>query len=321
MLIGVYGDVHLTKNMRTLQSEWDVTATKSIYHMYDRFDELNVESVICLGDFFDAPRIEAKHMQLVMPILRHMNERTYPTYLLLGNHEIDSEESNILDFLHMYDNIIPVTTPTDIEGMLFLPYGTDPSEFNMRDKIVFTHHDIYGSQLAGGKTTAFFGIDPSVFFGAKLVMNGHVHLRSNVAGNILNAGSILVSQQGELVPGQYPLYYTVDTMTGHLSRYENKHTLIYLTIDESDIERISVSEYDKSHLVLKVEYAGDIPSVGFDTLHTSYRKLVTDIKDNHEDIVRDSNFDLKNYLTQYIKDDASVSDKEGYIAVGMRLLG
>jgi len=138
MLLGVYADPHLTKNMRALQSEWDITATKSMYYMYDKFDELNVEAVVCLGDFFDKPVIAAKHMQLVMPILKHMNERTYPTYLLLGNHEIDSDESNILDFLSMYDNIIPITTPTEIEDMLFLPYGIDPTEYSMKDKIETT---------------------------------------------------------------------------------------------------------------------------------------------------------------------------------------
>ena len=237
MLIGVYGDVHLSKNMRTFQYVWDDTSTKSIYNMYDKFDEMNVESAICLGDFFDAPRIEAKHMQLVLPILRHMNERTYPTYLLLGNHEIDSDESNILDFLSMYENIIPVTEVLDVEGMLFLPYGTDPSEVDMKDKIVFTHHDIYGSELAGGKTKAFFGIDTSVFSEAALVMNGHVHLRSRVADNIINTGSLLISQQGEMRVGEYPQYYIIDKNSVKVDSYDNKYSMIYLTARDTELNK------------------------------------------------------------------------------------
>ena len=211
MLLGIYGDVHITKNMRALQDIWDVTATKSLYNMYDKFDEANVEMVVCLGDFFDAPRLEAKHLKLVLPILDNINNRSYPTYILLGNHESYDEESNILEYLTTYDNIIPITSPTEIEGMLFLPYYADPSKFNMEDKIVFTHHDIYGSALASGKTEAFFGISPEVFKDARIVMNGHVHLRSKVSDNIVNAGSILVSQQGELRLGDFPRYYTLDT--------------------------------------------------------------------------------------------------------------
>lgn len=323
MLIGVYGDVHLTKNMRTLQSEWDVTATKSIYHMYDKFDELSVESVVCLGDFFDAPRIEAKHMQLVMPILRHMNERTYPTYLLLGNHEIDSDESNILDFLNMYDNIIPVTNLQGVEHMLFIPYNVNPEEASeyMRGNIVFTHHDIYGSELAGGKTKAFFGIDPDIFSEARLVLNGHVHLKSVVRSNVINAGSLLVSQQGELKLGEYPTYYTVDTRTGHLTTHKNEHSLIYLTTHINDVGKIVQAGYDQMHVVLKAEYDGELPDIMINTLHTSYRKLVKDIGHASEQVVKSSNFDLKNYLAEYIKNDDEVSDKEGYISTGMRLLG
>lgn len=320
MLIGVYGDVHVSKNMRSLQQLWDKTATESLRYMYDKFDELDVESVVCLGDFFDAPRIEAKNMQLVMPILDYINSRTYPTYILLGNHEIDSTESNILDFLSMYKNIIPMTHAMDIEGMLFIPYSEDPQLYDMKDRIVFTHHDIYGSQLAGGKNKAFFGLDPSVFKDAKLVMNGHVHLKSRPAHNIVNAGSILVSQQGELKLGDYPSYYTLDNKTADLKEYENIYSMIYLTIGENDTNKIS-SRYMSDNLVLRVEYEGEIPKDFMYTERVSWRKKISSIGSTTETKVSDRNFDLKNYLTEYIKNDESVSDKEGYISAGMRLLG
>lgn len=323
MLIGCYGDVHLTKNMRSLQYLWDTTATKSIISMYDTFDELEVESVVCLGDFFDTPRLEAKHMNLVLPILRHMNERTYPTYILLGNHEIDSDESNILDFLSTYDNIIPVTKLTEIERFLFIPYNVNPTEVEYKSNhIVFTHHDIYGSELAGGKTKAFFGIDPDIFSEAKLVMNGHVHLKSEVRSNVVNAGSILVSQQGELKLGEYPEYYTIDTLTGSLVRYENKNSMIYLTIDESETGKV-VEKYDQMHCVLRVEYNDEIPDNYINTAHTSWRKKISSIEGKVESVVSTSSFDMKNYLTEYIKKDPEVSDdkKDDYIATALEVIG
>lgn len=322
MKIGVYADPHITKNMKSLQDRWEVTAMKSIHSMYDKFDEESVESVVCLGDFFDAPRIEAKHMQLVLPILRHINERTYPTYLLLGNHEIDSEDSNILDFLTMYENIIPVTTLTEIENMLFIPYNQDPTEGieYTSDHIVFTHHDIYGSELAGGKTTAFFGINPDIFEEAKLVMNGHVHLKSSVRYNVKNAGSLLVSQQGELRLGDYPSYYILDTRSGAIQDISNEHSMIYLSIDEKETDK--VLRYDQAHLVLRVEYEGEIPEMFINTAHTSWKKKVTSIGEKEEAGVRASNFDMKNYLTDYIKKDIEVSDnkKSDYIDTGLELI-
>ena len=322
MLLGCYGDVHLTKNMRTFQDVWDTTAKKSIYNMYDKFDEFAVDSVICLGDFFDAPRIEAKYMSLLIPILDHINGRNYPTYILLGNHEIDSDESNILDFLSTYENIIPITELNEIEGMVFIPYNVDPAGVDMKDKIVFTHHDIYGSELAGGRTKAFFGVDTSIFKEAKLVMNGHVHLRSRVSKNIINAGSILVSQQGELKVGDYPQYYLIDKSTAEITPYDNKDSMIYLTTNIDDINNVVKVDYDNSHLVLKVEYSGELPENMINALHTSYRKLIDNINTTSEEIVHSSNFDMKNYLIEYIKKDTEVSDadKDSYIATGLELI-
>lgn len=324
MLIGAYGDLHITKNMRGLQERWEDTSLKSITHMYDKFDELNVESVVCLGDFFHAPRIEAKSMRLVMPILDLINSRTYPTYILLGNHESESTDSNILEFLSSYDNIIPITRTMDIEGMLFIPYYDDPQLYNItKDHIVFTHHDIYGSSLASGKTKAFFGLDPSIFKEAKLVMNGHVHLKSRPAPNIVNAGSLLVSQQGELRVGDYPSYYTLDTRTAELKEYENLYSMIFLTIKLEEVDK--VEEYNSCSLVLKVEYEGEIPDPEkwILTAHTSWRKKISSIESSTENIISDRNFDMKNYLTEYIKKDQEISEKNksDYITTGLELLG
>lgn len=323
MKIGVYGDCHLTKNMRTLQDIWDVTASESLHYMYNTFDEENVEMVVCLGDFFDSPRIEAKHMSLILPILKDIESRAYPTYILLGNHEADNEDSNILDILGAYDNIHPVTTPIHMENMLFLPYYVDPTEHSMRECIVFTHHDIYGSSLAGGKTSAFFGLDPALFNKAKLVMNGHVHLKSKLSSKIMNTGSLLVSQQGELRLGDLPSYYTLDTRTGKYDEFFNKYSMIYLTVDEKEIGEVVKCQYDSAHLVLKIEYEGEIPENMIETAHTSWKKKISDINSTSPvEIVQRSQFDLKNYLVEYIKRDITISDteKENYIKIGLELL-
>lgn len=322
MNVGIYSDVHLTKNMRSLQSIWDTTATRSLHYMYNKFDELGVEMVVCLGDFFDTPNLSAKNMSLVLPILDDINSRIYPTYILLGNHEIDDQEQNILEYLKVYENIHPVTSITMMENMLFIPYQDDPTGFDMKNTIVFTHHDIYGSALAAGKTKAFFGLDPLIFREAKLVMNGHVHTSSWVSNNILNVGSLLKSQQGEMRVGEYPQYYTLDTNTKQLNTYQNKHSMIYLTIDETNIGEVLQEGYDQDHLVLKVEYSGEIPKEFIDTAHTSWKKKISSIDDNKGSVAHISNFDLKNYLVEYLKKDTSLSGKdvEDYITTGLRLL-
>lgn len=321
MRIGVYGDVHLNKNMRSFQDLWNATAMKSLHHMYNHFDELDVEMVVCLGDFFDTPRLEAKDVGLVLPILEDINSRSYPTYILLGNHEIYDADHNILDYLSIYENIHPVTSTTIMENMCFIPYHEDPKVTDMTDMIVFTHHDIYGSALAGGKTSAFFGLDPAIFSRAKLVMNGHVHLKSRISNRLINAGSLLVSQQGELKLGEYPSYYLVDSHTGVFLEYVNKHSMIYLTISEDEAGKI-VQNYDQMHCVLKVEYKDEMPGTWINTAHTSWHKKISSIESSSTEVIHHSSFDMKNYLVDYIKRSADISDskKSDYTTTGLELL-
>lgn len=319
MRIGIFGDVHLTKNMRSLQSIWEKTAYNSIRAMYDKFDEEDVEMVVCLGDFFDAPRIEAKNLNLVMPIIGIIESRLYPTFILLGNHEAESPGSDILSYF-MYDNIREVTKPWNNESMLFLPYHANPAEVDMKDKIVFTHHDIYGSMLASGQVKASFGIHPEVFKEAKLIINGHVHLKSRPAPNIINAGSLLVSQQGELRVGDYPSYYILDTETLEMKSFDNTHSMIYQAIDINETDK--VTKYEDDHLVLRVDYEGEIPQEYINTAHTSWRKKINSIGDSKDVVVNTSNFDMKNYIINHLKEDPDIPDehREAYINTVLELL-
>lgn len=324
MRVGIYGDCHITKNMRNLQDTWERSVTASIRNMYKKFDEEKVEFAVCLGDFFDKPILEAKSLHLILPILNIMNSKEYPTYLLLGNHEIDDAEHNILEYLSEYENIKPMTNWDLLrEEFLFIPYNVDPASIMptfFRDKYIFTHHDIYGSELASGKTKAFFGLDPDIFKDAKRVFNGHVHLKSKVSSNIINSGSLLVSQQGELRLGEYPSYYVLDSGTGNITEYENEYSMIYLAIDLKEVN--DVTKYNQGNLVLRVDYEEEIPDEFIYTAHTSWRKKISSIESTTKDIVRTNNFDLKDYVVNYIKKDSSISDedKESYIKVGLEVL-
>lgn len=325
MKVGIFGDVHLTKNMRNMQSTWENSAMKSILNMYKNFDEEKIDLAICLGDFFDKPIIEAKSLHLVLPILTMMNSKSYPTYILLGNHEVDDDEHNILEYLSEYVNIKPITDSDIIMNeFTLIPYIVNPEELPsefLEDKYVFTHHDIYGSALASGQTKAFFGINPEIFKNAKRVFNGHVHLKSKISTNIINAGSLLVSQQGELLVGDYPSYYILESESNTITEYENEYSMIYQAIDVSDIDKIS--QYDANNLVLRVDYEGEIPENYLDALHTSWRKKIVSISgEDKSNMTRTSNFDLKSYLVDYIKKDTNVSDsdKERYIKVGLEVL-
>lgn len=326
MIVGIFADPHITKNMRSMQDVWEKSVTDSIINMYKTFDKEGVNFAVCLGDFFHAPILEAKSLHFVLPILNYINSRDYPTFFLLGNHEVDDSEHNILGYLSEYENIKPVVD-SDIymDNFAFIPYTVDPEELDdyfMKDKYVFTHHDIYGSELASGKTKAFFGFPPALFKDAKKVFNGHVHLKSQVSENIINVGSLTVSQQGELKLGEYPEYLILNSSTGELSTYKNEYSMIYLSIDESETKDIVSSGYEASKLVLRVDYEGEIPENYIGTLHTSWRKKISSIENSEVEVVKSSNFDMKNYIVEYLKNDDSIpaESKEDYTNTALELL-
>lgn len=322
MKIGILGDVHATKNMRNLQTQWENSVTQSIKSAYETFLAEGVSQVVFLGDFFDSPKIEAKHMHFILPLLEYINsQESISTWMLLGNHEIDDDSHNILDILNEYNHINPVTTYTEVQDRVYVPYNFPLEEANIKDKYVFSHHDIYGSALAGGLTKAFFGIDPELLKDAKRVFNGHVHLKSKPRKNIYNCGALCISAQGELRLGDYPTYHILDTDTDHLSDYANTESLIYVTTDNIS----SLDKYDHSKVSLRFDYEGDLPEISEGAyMSMTFRKKLGDLSETTEIIEHtESSIDLKNYLTDYISNDDSVPKelKEMYIQEGLALLG
>jgi len=329
MILGIYADPHITKNMKSIQDHWEGSVYKTFRSMYDQFNEETVEMAVCLGDFFDKAVLEAKSVRLVTEILQLINSQSFPTIFLLGNHEVDSYYHNILEFLDQYENIIPVTERRLIDNnMYFLPYTSDIEDFEgtdcLKDKIVFTHHDFYGTELANGKVKASFGVDPDLVKDAKIVFNGHVHLHSKL-GNILNLGSVLKSQQGELRVGEYPYFAIYDTVIGNLKLIPNLESILYLTVD-TDIRKV-ISKYSsdcKFLLSICYEEDGDMedPDQFSNIIKYSMRKLVTGSLESDVEISR-THVDIKEVISQYIKNDSSVQDedKDSMISLGLSLLG
>lgn len=329
MNVAIYGDVHLTKKMSGIQSYWDDSALRVFSSMYNRFSELDVESAICLGDFFDAPRLEAKSVKLVTEILSLINNSSFPTYFLLGNHEIFDDDSNILDYLSEYDNIIPVTEVKEYEGKVFVPYNVnleDLPEDLINGKYLFTHHDIYGSELAGGKVKASFGTNPRILQGARRVFNGHVHLNS-AFGNIINVGSILKSQQGELRVGEHPSYYVLYTDTGNIIHCHVTDDYIAPLTLNSEEYPCALDMYPPNvKFLLRLSYKDESQVLNIDSdpriLKFRIHKDVSNSSMESADVVRRS-IDIKELITTYIHKDDTVApeDKEHMVSLGLSLLG
>lgn len=327
--IGIFGDVHLTKRMGAFQQQWNDSAIKTFEYMYQKFEEECVDYVVCLGDFFDKSVLEARSVSLVTSILKIINSCKFSTKFLLGNHEIDSDEHNILEFLHEYENIDPITQLRVTTDSVYVPYLFDIEQIAQmnpdwcKGKYVFTHHDIYGSLLASGKVKASFGVNPSLFELSRKTFNGHVHTPSTL-GKVQNVGSILKSQQGEMAYDNRPEFYILDLETGLQSSYKNPYSLLYMSVPYEQLSLLPLTEEEKSRTVLRVdckssEDVGEVPD-GF--LHVVMKLSAKHQTLETTDTLQNTNVDLKEFIARYIQKDETIlpEQKSVMINLGIQLL-
>lgn len=320
MRYGIFSDTHITKKLPTIQSEWEDSIISTFESMYTTFKENDIKEVFCLGDFFDKPVLEARHVNLVNTIVKILSESGIFTYFLLGNHEIESDEHNILECLSkMHAPIEIISKPSYNEGaggIFCIPYNyklEDIPPEEIEGRILFTHHDIYGSELAGGKVKASFGTDPNILSSARAVFNGHVHLRSKF-GNVTNVGSLFTTQFGELKEGDLtdkPKYYILDTKTLELTEFVNEHSINYVTTTVDSLPRVLESYGTK---MLRIEYEGDMPTdlvLDDKVLKTFYKKkLSKSLEDSSDkDEVVASTLDMHQLIDSYVNKDETLSQE------------
>lgn len=331
MKIGIFTDPHLTKKVQKIQADWIQSVESSFYSMVEDFKAQKVDAVVCGGDFFDKAMLLASNVKTLMYVLGALNSLQVPVFFLLGNHEIESAEENILEILDVYPHLTPVTATTKYHGLTFIPYSEDPKDHlcDMRDQVVFTHHDIYGSSLAGGRTRAKFGLDPKIFSDARLVINGHIHSKSEFV-NVRNIGSLLCGAQGEITYPESPCYYILNSDTLHLEPRKNLHSIHYVTCDAKSVTKV-LDHYKNVKTVLRYEYTEDSEIKVFEDLLDKYPNV---IRHNLRRLIDYSNvtnggngqvasiIDVPAILQRYVMDDGKVTQdmRDEMIAVGKRLL-
>lgn len=331
MKLAIYGDAHVTRKMGFIQGHWDTSVISIFKKLYEDFNKAGIDGAICLGDFFDKSVLEAKSVKLVTEILSIMENSKFPTSILLGNHEIDSNDHNILDFLQGYSNVIPITELTTEDRLTFIPYSVsleEVSKEHISDKFVFTHHDIYGSELAGGKVKASFGTHPETLSSATAVFNGHVHLPSSL-GNIHNIGSITKMQQGEIRIGELPQYILLDTSSNNFERvFVEDNLILPITVRSTDIDSVLSLYKDSNKFLLRVIYDGETPNLkdykkDSRILSISLRKSIGDSVGDNTIEIKKSNLDIKEFLSTYVNSDSSLDEnmKSKIIPLGISLLG
>lgn len=286
MKIGIWADAHVTKKVRDLTPKFREMAIQGFREMYDTFKKNGVAFAANLGDLLDKPSISPEDVQVIDTLESIFGDYDFPTYHLLGNHEgIQEGGMSILNILNLEGT---VCEPASIDGCIFLPYDAPLKEY--KNKIVFTHHDIYPENLSQLK-----GVDISPLASAKHVYNGHVHQYSDPSSNITNVGSLFSLGFGDNL---IPCYHILDTDTMELKFYENPYSFLFRKF--SSLYELTNYPFNRDRTIALLETTEDVNPLLLpdDFLRLNVRKVIgtTSINTTEEVIVKDN---VNNIIKQY----------------------
>lgn len=270
MKLLIYGDVHWSTYSSIIRSRGKDYSTrlenliKSVSWAESLAEHYNCDSVICLGDFFDRPDLNAEELSALLKVVWAKNK---PHYFIVGNHEstLSTLEYNSTNALNNEGFVIvdkPLQLNTLGTDILFIPYVIEENRKSIehywkettskettfdnvigtRKKIIFSHNDIKGIQYGAWTSTDGFEIE-DIEANSDLYINGHLHNGAfiNDKETILNLGILSGQNFGEDASRYSHLVCILDTETLDMQFFENPHAFNFykLNIDnERDIEKL-----------------------------------------------------------------------------------
>ena len=256
------GDLHLSHSRLELCS-------KVLKWIEEVIFQLNPDKIVYLGDVFDTHAVIRSECLCIWT--NHLSSvLEYPVYWICGNHEFfkpnDSTYNALIPFAAWNNkNLNVITTPTQLDGLGFIPYLTKDKSWpqvthGFTSKIIFTHNTFIGADF--GFKRADEGIKLSDVTN-ELVISGHIHKRQlleNVtypgtpyawsAHDVDQKKGLMVlnsdTYEASFIESPFPTWQKVEI---ELSKKDNlvipktnDHIMIKLTGLRSDIKAFMTSE-------------------------------------------------------------------------------
>lgn len=261
-LIGIYSDVHISKNSSILPlytNEDDVYTTRlnmckeSMKWAYNIFRKNNVDIIINCGDTFNSHVISSDELSayndVILDILKeHLNEPVDIT--IVGNHDKFNNSFNSIDMLrlnnysHLVNKYHYFSVPDgdsycdcyalnfydakDFVDIVLEMINVYPKQY--KKSILFMHGDINGSTLVGNKKIEnHINIDfLNNYF--DIIINGHIHCHET----LYNKNNKLICNIGSLTSHSFadsnkhkPACYILNTETFEIEQICNPHAIIF----------------------------------------------------------------------------------------------
>lgn len=271
MKLCIYTDNHFCRSSSIVRKSGEQFSIrlenqiKSIEWVEQLASGAGVDSIICLGDFFDSNILHADELTALQTIKWNNISKVF----LAGNHEMyDLTASSSLIFNLLPNAKVMINPQSYIIGntqICFLPYILEENRKTISDyfgeipenkkRVIFSHNDIAGIQMGQFKSKTGFDID-DITKNCDLFINGHLHNSWWVNDKIFNVGNLTGQNFGEDGFKFEHIALIFDTETLKITPYMNPFSFNFYKLEisgksESDIIKIKNTLKDNAVVTIK----------------------------------------------------------------------
>ena len=200
MKLFLVGDVHWSSYSSILRSRGDRYSTrlewllKAVNWAEREAEELGVDKVVYLGDFFDKSSLNSEEIAA----LAEVEWSHLPHAFIVGNHEASTADLRYNSVLALKNKGFDIISEPKLEeGILYLPYIIETDRKSIGEylvgskaEIILSHNDLCGINYCGFETKTGFDIE-DICSNCSLFINGHLHNGGEYrGGKIINLGNL-----------------------------------------------------------------------------------------------------------------------------------
>lgn len=273
MKILLFADNHYSQYSSIIRSRGEKYSTrlenqiKSLNWVNQVALEENCELMICLGDFFDKPELDAEELSA----LKEIQWNNLKKYFICGNHEasINNLQFNSANALSAIGKIID--KPTLLGGfgyrLMLLPYINEQNRLNIseyfnreldgimetqevKSNIILSHNDISGIRYGQYLSQNGFNIE-DIEQNCSLYINGHLHNQTQISKKILNLGNLTGQNFSEDGFKYSHSIAILNTETLSVDLIDNPYAFYFYKIEAQNIEDLGqqIQYLDKEHSI------------------------------------------------------------------------
>lgn len=318
MKILVYTDVHWC-SISSIVTQRGKKYSVRLDHLIDSMnwvESLDCDLVVCLGDFFDKPNLNAEEISALKEI--KWNDKEH--YFLVGNHDSNVSDLSFTSAYALSMKNYHIVTESQVHTfgesqILLLPYITEdnrqPLESYWQNKkdenknqIIFSHNDIKGVQYGKFLSETGFSLD-EIDEECSLFVNGHIHNFGYVSDNALNLGNLCGQNFNEDATkyNHYAMIFDTDTLD--VEFVENPYALnFYKYIITKDKDIVNCFNEIKNNSVISFKCEEKLLDKLNETLYNNKDRIVKSrvnlsFSNDETQSAQISQLATTNYITQF----------------------